>query len=270
VIAPAARLINLSARTSAGTGSNTLIAGFVISGGSESILVRGIGPTLGNFSVSGFLPDPQLAIFNGPTNIQSDTTWGGTAGLASVFSQVGAFSLSPSSADSALLSTLTPGAYTAQVSGISGDSGVALAEIYDADPDPLASPSRLINLSARSNVGTGANILIAGFVIGGSGTETVLIRADGPTLSTFGVTGVLANPVLTLFDSNGNSIATNSAWGGTSALANAFSLVGAFPLPAGSNDSALLVTLQPGAYTAQVTGSGQSTGVALVEIYEVP
>jgi hypothetical protein len=169
-----------------------------------------------------------------------------------------------------LLATLPPGAYTAQVSGISGDSGVALVEIYDADPDPINSPSRLINLSARSDVGAGADALSAGFVIGGSATETVLIRAIGPTLSSFGVSDVLANPQLTLFDFHGNVIAGNSGWGGTTALSNAFALVGAFPLPANSSDAALLVTLVPGAYTFNVSGAGQTTGMALVEIYEVP
>jgi hypothetical protein len=270
VSAVTARLIDLSARTAAGTGANTLIAGFVISGGSKSVLVRGIGPALGTFNVAGFLADPKLAVFSGPTSILTDTTWGGAANLSAAFSQVGAFSLSPSSADSALLATLDEGAYTAQISGVSGDSGVALAEVYDADANLLTSPSRLINLSARSNVGTGSNILIAGFVIGGSGTDTVLIRADGPSLSTFGVTGVLASPQLTVLDNNGNVVATNTGWGGSTALSDAFAKVGAFGFQAGSNDAAILITLPAGAYTAQVTGVGQTTGVGLVEIFEMP
>ncbi len=264
----ASRLINLSIRSNVGSGNNSLITGFVVSGASKTLLVRAIGPSLEQFGVSGFLPDPDLAIFSGTTEILSDTSWGGSADLAKAFTQVGAFALLPTSNDSALLATFTPGPFTAQISGSGGASGVALAEIYDADP--LDSPSRLINVSTLAHVGNGADILIAGFVIGGSTTETVLIRGIGPTLTSFGVSGVLANPQLTLSDSNGAVIANNSGWGGSTTLANVFEQVGAFSLPVGSNDAALVMTLSPGSYTVSVSGADQTTGTALVEIYEVP
>jgi hypothetical protein len=124
-------------------------------------------------------------------------------------------------------------------------------------------------VSARTRVGTGDDILIAGFSISGSTNRTVLIRAIGPTLATFNVPGALANPRLELY-SGANRILENDDWGGTAVLTTAFSAVAAFALPADSRDAAILVTLAPGSYTAQVSGVGSTTGVALVEVYEVP
>ena len=154
------------------------------------------------------------------------------------------------------------------MAGTSGTTGVALAEVYDAD---VGTPSsRLINLSARASVGTGSDILIVGFAIEGDGQETVLIRGVGPGLADFGVSGVLESPQLTLFDSSGNQIAQNSGWGGSGQLSTLFSQVGAFAFDAGSLDDAILVTLPAGSYTAQLSGAGGTTGIALAEIYEVP
>jgi hypothetical protein len=188
--------------------------------------------------------------------------------LTAAFAQVGAFSLLASSLDSALLENLGPGSYTAEVVGAGGGSGIALAEIYDADLG--LTPSRLTNASARTAVGSGLNAPLVGFVLNGSGTEQLLVRAVGPGLAQFGVTGALANPVLTIYDANQNTIATNSGWGGAAALATAFSRVGAFALQPTSADSALLISLPSGSYTAQVTGLGGASGVALIELYEVP
>ena len=132
--------------------------------------------------------------------------------------------------------------------------------------------ARLINISTRAQVGTGANIMIAGFVVGGSGSETVLVRADGPALSAFGLTGVLAQPVLSVLDGTGKVLATNTKWGSNadpSQISAAATAVGAFGLASGSYDSALIATLPPGAYTAEVSGAGGTTGIALAEIYEV-
>jgi len=277
------RLINLSVRSTAGTGSQTLIGGFVIGGtGSKKVLARGDGPALSAYSVTGVLPDPVLTLFNSsPSEVATNAGWGGGTTLSTVFSQVGAFPLSTNSKDAAIVTTLPAGAYTANITSTSGDSGVVLVEVYDADTG--TPPTRFINLSARSEAGTGSQTLTAGFVISGSGTETVLIRGDGPALSAFGVTGVLATPTLTLFDSSSQAIATNAGWGNAStkgassvqastakATSAVFTEVGAFQLPENSADCALVVPLPPGAYTAQVTGVNNTTGVALVEIYEVP
>jgi len=264
------RIINLSARSTVGTGGNILIAGFVINGtGSKQILLRGVGPTLGQFGVSQPLAQPNLALMNSAgTMVASDSTWGGGAALTQAFAQVGAFALPANSADSALLRPSSAGAYTAQLSGLSNTTGVGLAEIYDADT--AAPTARLINISARASVGTGSNILIAGFVISGNTPEKVVIRGVGPTLGVFGVTGSLATPQLVLYDSGNNALQVNSTWGGGTALAQAFAQVGAFALPSSSADAAILVTLPPGAYTAELSGVNGATGVGLAEVYELP
>jgi len=124
-------------------------------------------------------------------------------------------------------------------------------------------------VSARAFSGAGSNVLTAGFVIDGTGTDTLLIRGVGPGLTQFGVTGVLATPTVTVFDSSGNSIGFDAGWGGGTELASAFAEVGAFGLPAGSADSAILITLPSGNYTVEVAGANGSSGVALVEVYEV-
>ncbi|MGA2693986.1 MAG: hypothetical protein ABSF76_16605, partial [Opitutaceae bacterium] len=147
---------------------------------------------------------------------------------------------------------------------------------YDATPSGTYTPSqsRLINISARVEVGTGGNILIAGFVIGGTTSRTVLIRGSGPILKAFGLTGVLPDPQLSLFQSVNNAstlIETNTGWGGSAQIAAAAASVGAFSWGSSATpDSAILVTLPPGSYTAQVAGASGDTGVALVEVYEVP
>lgn len=139
----------------------------------------------------------------------------------------------------------------------------------------LSAPVHAVNFSCRVNVGTGANSAVVGFVVNGiaGSTEQVLIRASGPSLTQFGVAGTLAQPVLTLFDSKGATLATNTSWSTSSTAAQittAGTAVGAFALGATAPDSALLVNLAPGAYTAQVTGVNSGTGIALVEVYEVP
>jgi hypothetical protein len=285
-----ARLTNLSVRSTAGSGAETLIAGFDISGsGSKSVLLRGDGPVLSQFSVSGVLPDPVLTLFSGatpPVQLDTNAGWGTSATSAStfmnVFGQVGAFNLPTGSKDAAILTTLAAGPYTANISSTTGDSGVVLVEVYDADTG--TPPTRFHNVSARSEAGSGSQTLIVGFAIAGSGTETVLIRGVGPQLNQFGVTGTLSAPQLTLYDTatTPNIIATNVGWGNASTRGSSsvqatvstatqalFGPVGAFDLTAGSADCAMVVTLPPGSYTAEVTGANSTTGVALVEVYEV-
>jgi hypothetical protein len=308
------RLVNLSARGDAGTGENGLVAGFAIGGDSlgtqKTILVRGIGPSLGAFGVQGVLENPVLT-FNvitgaNPQFQASNTGWasqvvveapvsnvmlpgwgpvGFQAATAAFMSQAGAFPLSPASADSALVAMLPPGTFTASVTGANGATGVALAEIYDADGavGNASNTVRLVNLSARANVGAGANPLVAGFVVAGSTTETLLVRAMGPSLAQFGLTGVLASPVVTVYDSAGLVVAGNTGWstapvagpspvssGVQPATSAIFASVGAFqPAPTTTADSALVLTVPAGAYTVVVSGAAGATGVALVEIYEL-
>jgi hypothetical protein len=271
------RLINISTRSEVGTGSSIQIAGFVIGGqgtsGTEPLLIRASGPALTPLGVSGVLPDPQLQLFSGSTLNASNDGWGGDAKISVAAAAVGAFAWTdPTSHDSALLLAPPEGAYTAQISGASIDTGVALIELYDDTPAGTYTPSnpRLVNISARVWVGTGGNILIAGFVIGGTTAKTVLVRASGPALVPFGVTGTLPDPQLTLYSGN-TVLASSRGWGGVSEIANTAAAVGAFAwTDPKSADSALLITLPPGAYTAQIAGASGDTGVALVELYDVP
>jgi hypothetical protein len=281
------RLINLSCRATVGTGANLLIAGFVTGGqgttGAEPLLLRASGPALVPFGVSGTLPDPELRLYQvgaagASTLVATNLAWAGSPAVAAAAALVGAFPwASASSHDSAITESLQTGAYTAQVAGESDDSGVALVEVYDltAASAYTASSPRLINISARVQVGTGGNILIAGFVVGGSTSKTVLVRASGPALVPFGVSGTLADPALNLYRSisgqTSTLVATNAGWEGNSQVASEAARVGAFSWGSSATpDSAILITLPPGSYTAQVVGASGDSGVALVEVYEVP
>ena len=274
------RLANLSVRTTAGTGPQTLIVGFALAGSPDKpLLLRAIGPSLASFGLAGVLADPRLQLFSGPTVLAANDNWatsvaGDTpAALAAAFAAAGAFPLDAASRDAALVRPMGPGTYTAQVSG-PGAAGLALAELYDTAP---AAGARLTNVSARAQVETGGGILIVGFTLSGNVPRTLLLRAIGPTLAAFGVTGALADPQLALYRGTA-LLQSNDNWGvsgpgspGPVALAATFAAVGAFPLASpASKDAALLVTVVPGSYTAQVSGLRLTTGVALVEIYEVP
>ncbi len=261
-----ARLANLSVRSRAGTGNDTLIVGFNITGGSKSLLLRAVGPTLGALGVTGTLADPTVRLEGDGTLIAQNDDWSvGVTGdsIRLAAASVGAFALPNSSKDAAVQPLLNAGSFTAQVGG---GTGVALVEVYDLGS---VGNGRLGNLSARTRAGTDADTLIVGFVIAGDSAKTILIRGIGPTLAAFGVGGALAAPRLQLYRDT-MLVAESGAWGGSPSLATAFSQVGAFALAPDSRDAALLVTLLPGAYTAQVTGTAGTTGVALVEIYDVP
>jgi hypothetical protein len=264
------RLANLSVRAPAGTGDQTLILGFYVGGtGSKQVLIRGVGPTLAQYGVSGVLADPQLKLFNAKnTLINQNDDWGGSAALANAFAAVQDFALPASSKDAALLVALLPDGYTAQVNGAGTSTGVTLIEAYEADTGMPG--ARFTALSARNQVGTGENILIVGFAVTGNAPKKLLIRGIGPTLANYGVSGALADPQLALFDRTSTKISENDNWGGATALSDAFTATQAFPLSTNSKDAALLVTLQPGVYSAQVSGVGGTTGVALVEVYEMP
>ncbi len=266
--ATAARLVNLSVRTTAGRDADALVVGFNLAGtGTKPVLIRAVGPTLGVFGVAGALADPLLRLdaAGGATVLQNDN-WGGAAAVAAAAGRVGAFALDASSRDAAVLPSLAAGSYTVQVTPATAATapGGALVEVYDAEP---TTGSRLANVSARAQVGTGGDILVVGFAVGGTGTRNVLIRAVGPTLAAFGVGGTLADPKLEVIR-DGAPVATSDNW--NAALSPAFATVGAFALTAGSRDAALALALAPGTYTAQVSGVGATTGVALVEVYELP
>jgi hypothetical protein len=240
------------------------------------VLARAVGPGLAQFGVGDVLPRPRLQVFRAGSDspLAANTGWTTTpnsAAVATAAVQAGLFALSPASADSALLATLAPGGYTTVITDAADGVGNGLVEIYDlAAADPAL---RFANLSSRAFVGSGDATLIAGMTITGSAAKPILVRAIGPTLSAFGLAGALARPRLTLFTGSGAVAAQNANWTATASaleIARVSAQVGAFPLRTGSGDSALLLDLAPGNYTAQVTGEGGTTGIALVEVYELP
>jgi hypothetical protein len=261
------RLSNISVRSKAGSDSETLIVGFAISGeGPKQIVLRGVGPSLLSYGVPTPLADPQLALFSGPTQIDKNDNWGGSEMLASAFRALGAFPLPSDSADAALVKSLGPGNYTAHLLS-PAMTGIALIECYDADGS--GSTSSLSNVSARSVAGTGADVLTVGFVITGDEPKTVLIRGVGPALSDYGVTGVLRWPELRLFDASGIPIGDNWGWMTDVTPRSLFEHVGAFALRIGSSDAVLFLALPAGTYSAQLSGIGNTTGTALIEVYAV-
>ncbi len=269
------RIVNMSIRTNAGTGDDTLIVGLAIGGtgtsGSKALLVRGVGPTLTKYGVSNALGDPILTAYQGNTQTAQNDDWAGGFD----FGSVGAFPFEGTTPKDAALynPALAMGTYSVQITGKAGASGISLAEIYDATPAAsfTATSPRLINVSARARVGTGDGVLIAGFVIGGASPVKVLVRAGGPSLIPYGVAGALENPKLELYNSSGAKVAENDDWAGSADIKTAADSVYAFGYASNtSKDAALLVTLEPGSYTAQASGVAGTTGVALVEVYEVP
>jgi hypothetical protein len=271
------RLINISTRSQVGTGANILISGFVVEGPiPKQILVRAAGPALTAFGLSGTLAAPILTLFDATLRpIATNTRWSSAPdalAVAAAAARVGAFPFAADHADSALLLTLQPGAYTAHITGANETTGLSLLEVYDASAASNEG-SRTINISTRSHVGTADATLIAGFVINGAASRRVLIRAIGPSLAGFGLTGVLAEPEIRLFDDSGALQATARAWSqapNAADIRHAATLAGAFELPDGSKDAALVATMLPGGYTVQVSGLNNTTGTSLVEVYDLP
>lgn len=272
------RMINMSVRSSAGSGAATLIVGFGIDGDEafeKQTLIRGIGPELAEFELTTFVVDPSIALYDSDRKIiDSNEDWGGTEQLKQVSSRVGAFPLSKADSKDAVLYRTLSGTggptvtYTAHIGAPTGP-GIALVEAYDADPE--ISSARLVNVSARTPVGTGADSLFVGFVISGPTPKKVLIRGIGPSLAAFGVDGVLVDPQLEVFDNSNKKFAENDNWGGTEDLKKSFVDVGAFGFASDSSkDAGIILTLAPGRYTAQLSGVGGATGVGMIEVYDVP
>lgn len=264
-------LFNISTRSFAGSDSSTQIAGFIINGSApRKMLIRAGGPYLSQFGVDGVLADPVLTLFSGGTQVGSNDDWStDQANVSAATVKVGAVPFSTGSKDAAIFAVLQPGvAYTAHVTGKNGNSGNAIVEVYDVD-DSVG--SNLVNISTRSFVGTGSSIQIGGFILHGAGPRKLLIRAGGPYLSQYGVSGVLSDPVLTIFKGT-MQIAANDDWGTNSTeVASATATLNIPSFTNGSKDSAIVLTLdadQP--YTAQVSGKNGDTGNALIEILQIP
>ena len=276
----AQRLANISTRARVGTGDSVTIAGFVISGQeSKPVLIRAIGPTLGSLGITTALAAPKLELYRSERNgastlIASNTGWSTGGNLSAIIAateKAGAYALGATSADSVIFTTLAPGAYTAVISTANNTPGVALAEVYDLSAPAVG--QKLFNISTRANTGSGDSTLIAGIVVSGTVPKRVLIRGVGPTLTALGVQGALAQAQLTLINKDGVTVATNSSWSTSpdaAAIAAVSAQVGAFALGAASADAAMILSLAPGSYSAQVVGANGTSGIAIIEIYELP
>jgi len=258
-IALLGKAANISTRGMVGTGQNVLIAGFIISGNqSKKVIVRALGPTLSNFGVNGPLADPTVTIVNSShVVVASNDNWRNTQEAeiaASGFAP-------PNDLESAIIATLAPGSYTAVVSGKNGGTGVGLVDVYQLD----ATTSIFSNLSARGFVGTGDNVLIGGLIIGNGEPPVIVLRAIGPTLSSFGIAQPLQDPTLELRDANGALIAFDNDWNDNTPTG----IKAALLKPTDDRESAIVASLAAGNYTAIVRGKNGTTGVALVEAYRL-
>ena len=263
----AGKLANISTRAQVLTGDNVLIGGFIIPGTvAKQVIIRAIGPSLANANppVPGPLADPVLELHKPDGTVVVNDNWKTTPGAA----QIQAKGLAPKNdLESAIFAMLPPGKYTAIVRGKNGGIGVALVEAFDVDA--ITATSELANISSRGFVGTGDNVMIGGFIIGSTKNDgaRVVVRAIGPSLSHANppVPGALADPTLELHESNGMTISNDNWMDAHPAAIQATGLA-----PTDPRESAILMNLKPGPYTAIVRGKNNSTGVALVEVFHVP
>jgi hypothetical protein len=252
--------LNLSTRADVSTGDGVLIGGFLISGTEpKTVVLRALGPSLSSFGVTGVLSDPVLKLYNSShTLIATNDNWQSDPHNADIQKN----GLAPGNIlESATFQTLAPGAYTVIVTGKDSSTGISLVQLYDLSP---LSNSTLFNMSTRGNVGTGDDVMISGFTVGDVGSTTVIVRALGPSLASFGVSGVLSDPTLTIYDSTGTAIATNDNWRDD---INAIDVQRNSLSPPNEQESALVLQLPAGEYTAVVSGANGGTGIALAEVY---
>jgi len=248
---------NISTRLSVGIGNNVLIGGFIVTGSQgKKVIVRGVGPSLGN-DFPGALQDPYLEIHDSTgKTIASNDNWQDGDKLAILASGVAP----KDTKEPAVVLTLDPGNYTAIVSGVGGTTGIALVEVYDLDP---TAPAKLANISTRGLVQTGDNVMILGTIILGDSPANVIFRGIGPST---GVPGALQDPVLELHNADGDTIFTNDDW-----RTDQEAEIIASKVPPGNDaESAIVATLDPGKYTVVLRGANNTTGIALVEAFQLP
>ena len=260
--APTTHAVNLSTRMLVQTGDNIGVGGFIITGsGPKNLIIRAIGPSLTRYGIVDVLADPVLEL-HGPGAFATITNdnWRDTQEA-----QIAVTGLPPTNDfESAIVVTLVPGAYTAVVKGKNNTSGVALIEVYDLNQDAT---SRLANLSTRAFVSTGNDIVIAGFVLSdGNGSDRIVVRGLGPSLSGFGLSPLLANPTLEVRNSNGSLVLTNNDWQDNAAQAAELTAAGL--APTNNLEAAIAATLPPDLYTALLAGLNNGTGIGIVEIYD--
>jgi hypothetical protein len=256
---------NISTRVQVRAGDNALIGGMIATGtANKKVIIRAIGPTLNDFGVPGALQNPTLELYQGSTLLASNDDWM----LSPQQTEIQNSGFAPAkNAESAIIATLMPNqGYTAVVRGKDGTIGVGVMEAFDLNQ---AAASKLGNISTRGFVDVDDNVMIAGLIVSPSNATStkILVRALGPTLGDFGVPGFLGDPTLELVNSSGTAIRSNNGWKDDAqqrALIEAANLA-----PSHDEEAALVETVPPGAYTAIVRGSNRTTGVGLVEVYNI-
>jgi acetyl esterase/lipase len=249
------KLLNVSTRADAGLGENVMVGGFIVSGESDKrVVLRALGPSLGQLGVSGALVDPMISLYDSAgTLIESNDNRLALDGVVNPL-------LPPNPSESLLTAILPPGSYTAIVEGVNAATGVALVEVYDLEPGS----SGVANISTRGDIASAADIIIGGFIVGGADPTQVIVRALGPSLAAFGVSNPLPDPVLEVYDSDGTLVSANDNWRSTQGQ----EIQATLP-PTDNREPAIVATLPPGFYTALVHDATHSTGVGLVEVYNL-
>jgi hypothetical protein len=261
---------NISFCGQVGSDLEAMVVGFVVTGtGTRPLFIRGLGPTLGAFGVAGFLPAPAFSVYSSSTIAPSNS---GTysPGNPNATALLAAFPfVSTIAADAAVHhAQFGAGTYTVPIWGTGSARGLALAELYDDPLGTAALPSRLSNVACRVSIPKAGSTLIARFTVEGTRARTLLIRGVGPTLGVFGLNRALADPKIELFRGDAR-LHSNDDWGGSSVIASSAAKVGAFPLALASRDAAILPTLEPGGYSVVLSSVGNSTGLVMLEIYDV-
>ncbi len=268
---PLVQLLNISTRMRVLSGENVLIAGFIITGNDpKKVIIRGIGPSLTDIGVQGALSNPMLELHQGPATLATNDNWKTKSNGTSQQAEIEAATIPPTNdMESALVATLNPGAYTAILAGSGGETGIGLVEVYDL---AQAADSQIANISTRGFVDTNDNVMIGGIIAGPNNglPSRILIRAIGPSLQNAGVATPVGNPTLELRDVNGGLLASDDDWkmrsdGSSQQAEIEFTTVP----PINDLESAVVPSVTPGNYTAIVRGKNNSTGVGLVEVYNL-
>jgi len=277
---PISRLTNISTRAFVETGDNVVIGGFIVQGSeAKRVIIRALGPELTQYGVTDALANPTLELHDSAGDlIASNNNWvttiiGGIITQNQVRDIMNSGYAPSNGLESAIIADLLPGNYTAIVRGVNDRTGVGLVEVYDLNPGTVSS-SILRNISSRSVVLTGDDVMIGGFIVQGTGPKRVIVRAIGPELTQYGVRNVLTDPTLELHDGTGALIASNDNWqttvlGGIITKDQVMDIQSSGHAPTQPSESAIIADLQPGRYTAIVRGKNIIVGVALVEVYDL-
>jgi hypothetical protein len=249
------KLLNVSTRADAGLGDSVMVGGFIVSGDSDKrVVLRALGPSLTQAGVAGALADPKISLYDATgTLVESNDNRLALDGIANPL-------LPPDPSESFLTAILPAGSYTAILEGVNATAGVALVEVYDVEP----ASSRVANISTRGDITSATDVIIGGFIIGGTDRTEVIVRALGPSLAAFGVSNPLPDPVLQLYNADGALVSVNDNWQSTQAQ----EIQNTLP-PTNTLESAIVATLPAGNYTALVHDASHSTGIGLVEVYNL-